>query len=146
MAMTSAPPRALITAAAAELLHDLQRRHGPVMFHQSGGCCDGSSPMCYPDGEFIVGDRDVLLRLQNNIKLRRLQAGLVAAGLETLEHMLIFAPDRPELWWEAAALHAGQGNLRAAILAAQQVGALSDDPEARYRAAQLVQQLQARLN
>jgi uncharacterized protein (DUF779 family) len=56
-----APPRALITAAAAELLHRLQERHGPVMFHQSGGCCDGSSPMCYPDGEFIVGDRDVLL-------------------------------------------------------------------------------------
>lgn len=56
-----APPRALITAAAAELLHRLQQRHGPVMFHQSGGCCDGSSPMCYPDGEFIVGDRDVLL-------------------------------------------------------------------------------------
>ena len=61
MAMTSAPPRALITAAAAELLHDLQRRHGPVMFHQSGGCCDGSSPMCYPAGEFITGDADVLL-------------------------------------------------------------------------------------
>ncbi|QYL19700.1 DUF779 domain-containing protein [Mycolicibacterium pallens] len=56
-----APPRALITAAAAELLHSLQQRHGPVMFHQSGGCCDGSSPMCYPDGDFIVGDRDVLL-------------------------------------------------------------------------------------
>ena len=56
-----APPRALITAAAAELLNRLQRRHGRVMFHQSGGCCDGSSPMCYPDGEFIVGDRDVLL-------------------------------------------------------------------------------------
>ncbi|MCV7345209.1 DUF779 domain-containing protein [Mycolicibacterium rhodesiae] len=56
-----APPRALITAAAAELLHRLQQRHGPLMFHQSGGCCDGSSPMCYPDGDFIVGDRDVLL-------------------------------------------------------------------------------------
>ena len=56
-----APSRALITAAAADLLHRLQERHGPVMFHQSGGCCDGSSPMCYPDGEFIVGDRDVLL-------------------------------------------------------------------------------------
>ncbi len=51
----------LITAAAAELLARLRDRHGPVMFHQSGGCCDGSSPMCYPDGEFIVGDRDVLL-------------------------------------------------------------------------------------
>ena len=50
-----APPRVLITEAAAELLRRLRERHGPVMFHQSGGCCDGSSPMCYPDGEFIVG-------------------------------------------------------------------------------------------
>jgi uncharacterized protein len=57
----SAPNRALITAAAADLLRELTDRHGPVMFHQSGGCCDGSSPMCYPDGDFIVGDRDVLL-------------------------------------------------------------------------------------
>jgi len=55
------PPRALITEAAVELLRKLQGRHGSLMFHQSGGCCDGSSPMCYPDGEFIVGDRDVLL-------------------------------------------------------------------------------------
>lgn len=55
------PPRVLITAAAADLLATLRDRHGPLMFHQSGGCCDGSSPMCYPDGEFIVGDRDVLL-------------------------------------------------------------------------------------
>lgn len=55
------PARALITAAAAELLGTLQQRHGPLMFHQSGGCCDGSSPMCYPDGDFIVGDADVLL-------------------------------------------------------------------------------------
>ena len=51
----------MITAAAADLLRRLQDRNGPVMFHQSGGCCDGSSPMCYPEGEFIVGDRDVLL-------------------------------------------------------------------------------------
>ena len=51
----------LITTAAAELLARLQARHGPVMFHQSGGCCDGSSPMCYPRGDFLVGDRDVLL-------------------------------------------------------------------------------------
>ncbi len=55
------PHRVLITTAAAELLDRLQDQHGPVMFHQSGGCCDGSSPMCYPDGDFIVGDRDVLL-------------------------------------------------------------------------------------
>lgn len=54
-------PGAVMTAAAAALLARLQERHGPVMFHQSGGCCDGSSPMCYPRGDFLVGDRDVLL-------------------------------------------------------------------------------------
>lgn len=53
--------RALVTAEAAELLRGLHADHGPLMFHQSGGCCDGSSPMCYPDGDFIIGDRDVLL-------------------------------------------------------------------------------------
>jgi uncharacterized protein len=57
------PARVLITRSAAGLLESLQQRHGPVMFHQSGGCCDGSSPMCYPVGDFIVGDRDVLLGL-----------------------------------------------------------------------------------
>ena len=55
------PPRVVITSDAAALLGQLAERHGPLMFHQSGGCCDGSSPMCYPDGDFIVGDRDVLL-------------------------------------------------------------------------------------
>ena len=59
----TAPSRALITEAAAELLRTIQKRHGALMFHQSGGCCDGSSPMCYPDGDFIVGDRDVLLSI-----------------------------------------------------------------------------------
>ena len=57
----SAPPRVLLTETAAGLLRRLRERHGALMFHQSGGCCDGSSPMCYPEGEFIVGDRDVLL-------------------------------------------------------------------------------------
>ncbi|QUR66215.1 DUF779 domain-containing protein [Mycobacterium spongiae] len=61
VAPASAPPGVLITADAASLLARLQDRHGPVMFHQSGGCCDGSSPMCYPSGDFLVGDRDVLL-------------------------------------------------------------------------------------
>jgi uncharacterized protein len=60
--MTAGPPAgAVITAPAAELVERLRERHGPVMFHQSGGCCDGSSPMCYPRGDFLVGDRDVLL-------------------------------------------------------------------------------------
>ncbi|MFD5174694.1 DUF779 domain-containing protein [Nocardia sp. NPDC058379] len=50
-----------LTEQAATLLRELTGQHGPVMFHQSGGCCDGSSPMCYPRGEFRVGASDVLL-------------------------------------------------------------------------------------
>ncbi|GHH77186.1 hypothetical protein GCM10018793_24630 [Streptomyces sulfonofaciens] len=57
----SAPARVELTAAAERLVGELTRRHGPLMFHQSGGCCDGSSPMCYPRGEFRVGAADVLL-------------------------------------------------------------------------------------
>ena len=63
MSNDDAPSRVLVTRAAADLLGTLQGRHGALMFHQSGGCCDGSSPMCYPDGDFIVGDRDILLGL-----------------------------------------------------------------------------------
>ena len=54
-------PRVEFTAASAELLLSLWDEHGPLMFHQSGGCCDGSSPMCFPAGEFTTSDRDVLL-------------------------------------------------------------------------------------
>lgn len=50
-----------VTGAAAALLRRLRQQHGPLMFHQSGGCCDGSSPMCYPAGEFRTGGSDVLL-------------------------------------------------------------------------------------
>jgi uncharacterized protein (DUF779 family) len=49
------------TAAALDLVAELAARHGPLMFHQSGGCCDGSAPMCYPAGEFLVGAGDRLL-------------------------------------------------------------------------------------
>jgi uncharacterized protein (DUF779 family) len=49
------------TPAALKLIAEITAEHGPVLFHQSGGCCDGSSPMCYPRHEFVVGDRDVLL-------------------------------------------------------------------------------------
>jgi hypothetical protein len=60
--MSQEPPsRVAVTAAAAELLRSLRDLHGPLMIHQSGGCCDGSSPMCYPDGEFLTGDADVRL-------------------------------------------------------------------------------------
>ncbi|MFD7022152.1 DUF779 domain-containing protein [Promicromonospora sukumoe] len=53
--------RVAVTDDAAALLARLRDKHGELMFHQSGGCCDGSSPMCYPDGDFITGDADVHL-------------------------------------------------------------------------------------
>ncbi|MCG2839418.1 DUF779 domain-containing protein [Sandaracinobacter sp. RS1-74] len=54
-------PRVVATPAALQLLAEIRADHGPVMFHQSGGCCDGSSPMCYPAGEFRIGESDILL-------------------------------------------------------------------------------------
>ncbi len=55
------PERVAVTEAAVEVLRRLHAQHGELMFHQSGGCCDGSSPMCYPAGEFLTGDADVRL-------------------------------------------------------------------------------------
>ena len=54
-------PRVLVTADAAAMIRKLNAIHGPLMFHQSGGCCDGSAPMCYPRAEFRTGPSDVLL-------------------------------------------------------------------------------------
>jgi uncharacterized protein (DUF779 family) len=59
--MPVAPEQVVATPAALDLMATLFAKYGELMFHQSGGCCDGSSPMCYPRGEFMVGDSDVLL-------------------------------------------------------------------------------------
>ena len=53
--------RVSVTPAAAALVRELTAEHGPLLFHQSGGCCDGSAPMCFPLSEFRIGQRDVLL-------------------------------------------------------------------------------------
>ncbi|WP_028784296.1 DUF779 domain-containing protein [Thalassobacillus devorans] len=53
--------RVVATDSALQLIEKLKEKHGPLMFHQSGGCCDGSSPMCYPEGDLIIGAQDVLL-------------------------------------------------------------------------------------
>ncbi|MBN9680802.1 MULTISPECIES: DUF779 domain-containing protein [unclassified Corallococcus] len=54
-------PRVDVTPAAEALIHKMQGLHGPLLFHQSGGCCDGSAPMCFPRGDFRVGQEDVYL-------------------------------------------------------------------------------------
>ncbi len=61
MSETTTHSRVAVTDEAAGLLRELTRQHGRLMVHQSGGCCDGSAPMCYPIGMFITGPSDVLL-------------------------------------------------------------------------------------
>ncbi|MGX1792301.1 DUF779 domain-containing protein [Microbacterium sp. NPDC055312] len=74
-----------VSDAAAELLRELTTQHGPLMFHQSGGCCDGSSPMCYPIGMFITGPSDVRL------------GELDIAGLEPIE---VFMSEAQFEYWK----------------------------------------------
>ena len=58
---TETVAQVVATDATLALLDELKARHGPLMFHQSGGCCDGSAPMCFPQGDFLLGDNDVHL-------------------------------------------------------------------------------------
>ncbi|MFC7065531.1 DUF779 domain-containing protein [Brucella rhizosphaerae] len=61
MAQLAQEQQVTATDAALELIKELQAEYGPIMFHQSGGCCDGSSPMCYPQGDLLLSDADVKL-------------------------------------------------------------------------------------
>ena len=54
-------PRVIVTSAALAFIREIQQDHPDILFHQSGGCCDGSSPMCYPADDYIVGGNDVKL-------------------------------------------------------------------------------------
>lgn len=93
-----------------------------------------------------VSDRDVLLRLQNNIKSRLLQAGRAEQGLRVVQTMLLLAPELPGLWHEAGMLNARQGNMRAAVEALQEFIVRAPEGSARHQAAALLQQLKSKLN
>lgn len=93
-----------------------------------------------------ASNRDILLRLQNNIKVRLLRAEQTEAALKIVESMLMFAPDRPSLWYEAGLLHSHLGNLRGALLALGQCHDISDDPRLRDEVTRLMQSIHARLN
>ncbi len=91
-------------------------------------------------------NREVLLRLQNNIKLRLIQDGRAEEALQTIEATLMFAPANYPLWREAGMIHAHMDNLRAAILSLEQFLLLAPENGARLEAAQMLQKLQRRLN
>ena len=99
-----------------------------------------------PEHYAPVADRDVLLRLQNNLKSRLLQAGSHERALQVVETMLLLAPDLAELWHESGLLNARLGNMRAATQALQEFIARAPEGSARHQAAALLQQLKAKLN
>jgi regulator of sirC expression with transglutaminase-like and TPR domain len=93
-----------------------------------------------------VSDRDVLLRLQNNLKARLLQVQHHERALKVIETMLMLAPDLAELWREAGMLHRHLGNMRAAGAALEQYVVRAPDGAARHQAAAILQQLRTQLN
>jgi len=92
-----------------------------------------------------VGDRDILLRLQNNIKLRLIQSRRLDEALAVIDGMLLFAPDHAALWREAGLVNAELGNLRAGIAALERALHRAGDDASRHRTALLLQQLKSRL-
>jgi len=106
----------------------------------------GSAAELEPEHYQPVSNRDVLLRLQNNIKLRHLSAHDVPKALEILGGMRLFAPHEPALWRETGLLEAHTGNLKDAIVALETFMALTGDEHHRLQTASLIQQLKKRLN
>ncbi|MGF7174562.1 SirB1 family protein [Azospirillum doebereinerae] len=106
----------------------------------------GSAAELEPEHYQPVSNRDVLLRLQNNIKLRHLSAHDVPKALEVLSGMRLFAPHEPALWRETGLLEAHAGNLKDAITALETFMALTGDEHHRHQTASLIQQLKKRLN
>jgi regulator of sirC expression with transglutaminase-like and TPR domain len=126
-------------------------------FH-SGKICDaaalrellkamsGRAVALSPEHYAPVADRDVLLRLQNNLKSRLLQSGQHERALRVVETMLLLAPDLADLWQEAGMLHGQIGNMRAAIQAFEEFVRLAPEGAARHQAAAWLQRLKAKLN
>ncbi|HEY0836817.1 MAG TPA: transglutaminase-like domain-containing protein [Azospirillum sp.] len=105
----------------------------------------GTAAELSPDHYAAVRNRDILLRLQNNLKLRHLTANEVPKALEVLEGMRLFAPEEPALWRETGLLEAHRGNTEHAIAALETFIRLGDNDRLMHQAATLIQQLKNRL-
>jgi len=106
----------------------------------------GQDSELLPEHYTLVSDRDVLLRLQNNLKARLIQAQQHERAVGVIETMQMLAPDFAELWREAGILHAQLGNMRAAAATLEQFVLRAPDGMARHQAAAMLQQLRSKLN
>ena len=106
----------------------------------------GASAELAPEHFTAAGNRDILLRLQNNIKVRLIQADKIEAAVGCLERMLLLAPKEPLLWLETGGHYARLGNLRSAIEAAERCRVLAGDERLRQRAETMLQEWKGKLN
>ncbi|MBO6784681.1 MAG: transglutaminase family protein [Alphaproteobacteria bacterium] len=106
----------------------------------------GADAELAPEHYAPAGNREILIRLQNNRKIRLLKANQVADGLAAVEDMLLFAPGEPSLWHEAGVLNAHLGNLRAALMSFEHCHDLTDSPADRARVAGLIRDIRGRMN
>lgn len=106
----------------------------------------GAGAELTPEHYAPATNRDILLRLQNNIKIRLLRDEQTEAALKIIESMLMFAPDRPSLWYEAGLVHSHLGNLRGALLALGHCHDIATDPRLRDEVTRLMQSINGRLN
>jgi regulator of sirC expression with transglutaminase-like and TPR domain len=106
----------------------------------------GAGAELAPEHFAALGNREVLLRLQNNIRVRLIQADALEAATAILERMLLIAPKEPLLWLDAGGHYARLGNLRAAIDAAERCRGLAAEGELRQRAERLLQEIKGKLN
>ena len=106
----------------------------------------GAEAELAPEHYAAVDDREVLLRLQNNIKLRLIRDGRLAEAAAVLDRMLLFAPEQAPLWRESGLVHARLGNLRHAAAALESFLDRAQTQEERRQAAQILQDLKGRLN
>jgi regulator of sirC expression with transglutaminase-like and TPR domain len=106
----------------------------------------GQDSELQPEHYMPVSDRDVLLRLQNNLKARLIQAQRYEQVATVIETMLMLAPELPELWRESGMLHTQLGNMRSAAAALEQFVLRAPEGMARHQAAALLQQMRSKLN
>jgi len=122
------------------------RRRQPADLRELLKSMAGPEAELRPEHTTPVGNRDILLRLQNNIKLRLLRDERPEAALKVIESMLLFAPGHGPSWHEAGLLHANLGNLRAAILGLEHCLELGADTKTLHEAVRVLQEIKARLN
>lgn len=125
--------------------HDGQEMDVPRLRHMLKAAA-GMAAELTPDHYLPMSRRDILLRLQNNIKLRLVQQGRLELALKTVEVMQAIAPNETSLWRDRGMLLAAQGEIQAAIEAIQKFHDLSEDARSRQQAQILIQQLKRRLN